>query len=220
MGKPILSFAYPFGAYNKQVEQAVIDAGFETILTVADNPVHSTTSLHSIGRYTITRNVVKNFAAYLHQSALSLTAAEPEPGATISNPQPVITAVLTQMSADKLDPASLETQVRDMGIVKHDFDPGTNTVRIYLPRPLIQPVVLVNIRVRDAQTGQIMVANWQFNYEPSAGAAPHAPISSGIAPTATQTVPAPAAPTTPATPPTTATASPAPAPAPALPKTD
>jgi peptidoglycan/xylan/chitin deacetylase (PgdA/CDA1 family) len=176
MGKPITSFAYPFGAYNKQVEQAVIDAGFETILTVADNPVHSTTRLHSIGRYTITQNVVKNFAAYLHQSALGLTKADPEPGATITTPRPVITAVLTEMSADALDPASIETQVRDFGIVKHDFDPQTNTLRVYLPRDLVATPVLVNLRVRDAKTGQIMVANWQFNYEPGAGAALHPPI--------------------------------------------
>jgi peptidoglycan/xylan/chitin deacetylase (PgdA/CDA1 family) len=176
MGKTITCFAYPYGANNKQVQQAVIDAGFEAIFTVADNPVHSTTNIHSIGRYTITQGVEKNFAGYLHQSALSLSAADPEPGATISNPQPVITAVLTDLSADKLDPASLETQIRDMGVVKHDFDPATNTLRIYLPRPLIQHEEFVNIRVRDAKTGQIMVANWSFNYEPGAGAVVHAPI--------------------------------------------
>lgn len=177
LGKPVTSFAYPFGAYNKQVEAAVVDAGFESILTVADNPVHSTTSLHSIGRYTITQNVVKNFPAYLRQSALSLTRADPEPGATISNPRPVITAVLSNLDSDTLDPASLETSVRDFGTVRHDFDPQTKTVRMYLPRDLITPVVLVNVRVRDAKSGQVMVANWHFNYEPGAGAAPHAPIS-------------------------------------------
>ncbi len=176
MGKTITCFAYPYGEWNKQVQAAVIAAGFQDIFTVADNPVHSTTNPLSIGRYTITQNVEKNFAGYLHQSALSLTTADPEPGATISNPQPVITAVLTDLSADKLDPTSLETQVRDMGVVKHDFDPATNTVRIYLPRPLIQHDEFVNIRVRDAKTGQVMVANWSFNYEPGAGAAVHAPI--------------------------------------------
>ncbi|HEY8995847.1 MAG TPA: polysaccharide deacetylase family protein [Lacunisphaera sp.] len=176
LGKPVTCFFYPYGAWNKQVQAAAIAAGYQAIFTVADNPVHSTTNPFSIGRYTITQNVEKNFAAYLHQSALSLTKADPEPGATISNPQPVITAVLTEMSADKLDPASLETQVRDMGVVKHDFDPATNTLRIYLPRPLVQHEEFVNIRVRDAKTGQIMVANWSFNYEPGAGAAIHAPI--------------------------------------------
>jgi peptidoglycan/xylan/chitin deacetylase (PgdA/CDA1 family) len=191
MGKPITSFAYPFGAYNKQVEQAVVDAGYETIITVADNPVHSTTSLHSIGRYTITQNVVKNFAAYLHQSALGLTKADPEPGATITNPRPVITAVLTNMSADALDPASIETQVRDFGIVKHDFDPQTNTLRVYLPRDLVSSPVLVHLRVKDAKTGQIMVANWHFNYEPAAFAATHAPIT---APAPTSPAPAKVAP--------------------------
>jgi peptidoglycan/xylan/chitin deacetylase (PgdA/CDA1 family) len=187
MGKTITAFAYPYGEYNKQVEQAVIDAGYESIFTVADNPVHSTTSLHSIGRYTITQNVEKNFPAYLHQSALSLTKAYPGPGETISNPRPVITAVLTDVSADALDPASIETQVRDFGIVKHDFDPQTNTLRVYLPRDLVSSTVLVNLRVKDAKTGQIMVANWHFNYEPGDGATPR-PL---IAPQTSEPAPAP-----------------------------
>jgi hypothetical protein len=55
-------------------------------------------------------------------------------------------------------------------VVKHDFDPATSTIRLYLPRPLIQPEVLISIRARDVQSGQIMVANWTFNYEPAAGA--------------------------------------------------
>ena len=174
MGKKITCFAYPFGAYNKQVEAAVIAAGYEAIFTVADNPVHSTTSLHSIGRYTITQGVVKNFPAYLRQSALSLTKADPEPGATVSNPRPVITATLGYPGT--LDPESIETSVRDFGVVRHDFDPQTNTVRLYLPRDLIQQINLVNIRAKDAATGQIMVANWHFNYEPGPNAI-HPPVA-------------------------------------------
>jgi len=181
MGKTITCFAYPYGEYNTQVEAKALAAGYEAIFTVADNPVHSTTSLRSIGRYTITREEEKNFPAYLRQSALSLTKADPEPGATITNPRPVITAVLAPMSAGKIDPASIETSVRDYGVVRHDFDPQTNTVRLYLPRDLIQPVALVNIRVEDAATKQVMVANWHFNYEPDAAASTpvHTPIAPG-----------------------------------------
>ncbi|MEI9999678.1 MAG: polysaccharide deacetylase family protein [Verrucomicrobiota bacterium] len=113
MDKKITRFAYPYGEYNKQVEDAAIAAGFEAIFTVADNPVHSTTDIHSIGRYTITQAVEKNFAAYLHQSALGLAKADPEPGATINIPRPVITAVLSDLGSDAIDPASLETSVRD-----------------------------------------------------------------------------------------------------------
>jgi peptidoglycan/xylan/chitin deacetylase (PgdA/CDA1 family) len=220
MGRPITCFAYPYGEYNKQVEQAAIDAGFDAIFTVADNPVYASTSLHSIGRYTITQGVEKNFTAYLRQGALELTSADPSPGATISNPQPIITATLGYPG--RLDPNSIETSVRDFGDVKHDFDPATNTLRLYLPRPLISPVVLVNLRVRDAKSGQVMVANWHFNYEPAAGATTHAPISAGPA-SASPVAPAPAptpAPTVSTTPPVVPSA-PAPAPAPTpLPHTD
>jgi peptidoglycan/xylan/chitin deacetylase (PgdA/CDA1 family) len=176
LGKTIKYFAYPYGAYNKQVQAKAIAAGFEAIFTVADNPVHVTTDVYSIGRYIITKPVERNFAAYLRQGALSLAQVDPEPGATTSNPLPVITAVLAFTG----DPASIETDVRDFGSVRHDFDPQTSTIRLYLPRPLIQPEVLVSIRAKDAQTGQIMVANWHFNYEPTGATAPaHAPIPSG-----------------------------------------
>jgi len=196
MGKTITCFAYPYGDYNKQVEAAVIAAGYEAVFTVADNPVHSTTSLHSIGRYTITREEEKNFPAYLRQSALSLTKTDPEPGATVSNPRPVITVVLSPMGAGKIDPASIETSVRDFGVIRHDFDPQTNTLRLYLPRDLIQPMALVNIRAKDAATGQIMVANWYFNYEPGPNA-PHPPIAPATnSPSASTKAPAPASTTT------------------------
>jgi hypothetical protein len=155
--------------------------------------------LRSIGRYTITREEEKNFPAYLRQSALSLTQADPEPGATVSNPRPVITAVLAPMSAGKIDPASIETSVRDFGVVRHDFDPKTNTVRLYLSRDLIQQVVLVNIRVEDAATKQVMVANWHFNYEPggAAATAAHPPIASATSsPSASTKAPAPSSKTT------------------------
>jgi hypothetical protein len=174
MGKPIPCFAYPFGDYNKQVEAAVIAAGYEAILTVAGNPVHSTTDPHSIGRYTITQSEEKNFATDLREGALGLGDPEPEPGTTISNPRPVISAVLGYPGI--LDPKSIRTSVYDFD-VRHDFDPQTNTLRLYLPRDLIQPMVPVNIRVKDAATGQTMVAKWRFNYEPEGAPAIHPPIA-------------------------------------------
>jgi peptidoglycan/xylan/chitin deacetylase (PgdA/CDA1 family) len=180
LNKPIKYLAYPYGDYNKTVEAAAIAAGYEAIFTVADNPVHTTTNIYSIGRYIITKPVERAFASYLRQGALGLAAADPAPGATITDPRPVITAVLD--FTGNLDPKSIETDVRDYGVVRHDFDPKTSTLRLYLPRDLIQSQVLVSIHVRDAQSGQMMVANWHFNYE-AAPAVPavHQPISSGPA---------------------------------------
>jgi peptidoglycan/xylan/chitin deacetylase (PgdA/CDA1 family) len=169
MGKPITCFAYPYGSYNKQVQEAAVAAGYLAIFTVEDNPVHASTSLLSIGRYTITQSVIKNFAAYLHQGALGFEHPQPAPGEITSNPRPVISTQLVYPDG-QLNPASLSTSVRDFGEVRHDFDPQTNTVRLYLPRDLVAPEVLVNISVRDARTGQMMVANWFFNYEPAGGA--------------------------------------------------
>lgn len=227
LGKPVTRFAYPYGEYNKQVEAAAVAAGYEAIFTVADNPVRTTTSLKSIGRYTITQAVEKNFTAYLRQGALGLSNVEPAPGATTSEPRPVISATLGYSGS--LDPNSIETSVRDFGNVRHDFDPQTNTLRLYLPRDLVSSVVLVNIRVKDATSGQVMVANWHFNYEAdaNAGGPAHVPLT----PATTSTAPAPAtgtpldvhptapAPETPVAPVNTTPAPASPA-APALPKTD
>ena len=199
MGKPITSFAYPFGDYNKTVEAAVLAAGFKSITTVAGNPIHSTTSPYSIGRYTITQAEVKNFESDLRQGALGFGDVQPPPGATISDPRPVISAVLGYSGT--IDPNTIETSVYDLD-VRHDFDPRTNMIRLYLLRDLIKSVVPVNIRVKDATTGQVMVAKWHFNYQPAAGAvtAPHAPIMPGASvPAATATV-QPAAKSTPPNP--------------------
>jgi peptidoglycan/xylan/chitin deacetylase (PgdA/CDA1 family) len=188
LGKPVSYFAYPYGAYNKVVEAKVIAAGYDAIFTVADNPVHSTTDKYSIGRYIITQPVERAFASYLRQGALSLSEANPAPGTTTSEARPVITAVLGY--AGTLDPKSIETDVRDFGAVRHDFDPKTSTVRLYLPRDLIQPVNIVNIRVKDTETGQVMVANWHFNFDPATAlTATHPPITSTNAAPSTNTPP-------------------------------
>ena len=216
LNKPIKYFAYPYGAYNSTVEAKVRAAGFEAVFTVAGNPIHITTLPYRMGRYIITKPVEKEFAAYLHQGALGLVEATPEPGAIVTDPKPVITAVLDFHG----DPATLETDVRDFGTVKHDFDPGTSTLRLYLPHPLVQPDVVVNIRQKDPQTGVVKVANWEFNYEAAGSpAVVHPPIEPGPvvpAPTATESTHAPAKAPEPAatgtpTPATTAAASPAPA---------
>ena len=175
LGKPVLYFAYPYGDWNKVVQAKAIAAGYDAIFTVAGNPVHTTTDKSSVGRYVITQPDEKNFASFLRQGALSVAEADPAPGATISNPRPLITAVLGYVG--NLDPKSIETEVRNYGVVRHDFDPKTSTIRLYLARDLVQSTVAISIRVKDADSGQTMVASWHFNYEPAAAGAVHPPIA-------------------------------------------
>jgi peptidoglycan/xylan/chitin deacetylase (PgdA/CDA1 family) len=173
--KTIKYFAYPYGDYNKQVQDKLIASGYEAIFTVAGNPVHATTSQYRMGRYVITSPEEKDFAAYLRQGALTIMAATPEPGATITDPRPIISAVLNYHGT--LDPKSIQAVVKGYGMVPTDFDDKTSTVRLYLQRDLIQPVVNVSIRVKDPQANQTLVNNWQFNYQmTNTPAAP--PISS------------------------------------------
>ena len=190
MGKPIICFAYPYGEYNKLVEARTIAAGYQAIFTVADNPIRPTSDMHSLGRYTITQAVEKNFAAYLRQGALGIAEASPEPGATISTPRPVISAVIGYDG--NIDVNSIETSVRDFGVVRHTYDPKTSLLQLYLPRDLIQTPVLVSLRVKDADTGRILVANWHFNYDPTGASSASSTNAAPQAPAA----PAPSTPTT------------------------
>ena len=111
----------------------------------------------------------------------------------MTDPRPVISAALGYDG--NINPKSIVAEVSNMGEVKFDFDPKSLTLRLYLPRDLIDPAVKVNIYAKDADTGKTMVASWRFNYQPTA-ASVHAPIGTN-APTAT---PAPAHPAVPLVP--------------------
>ena len=184
LNKKIVYFAYPFGDYNKQVQDHLVAAGYEAIFTVAGNPVRANTSLLHVGRYVVTGPEEKDFAGWLRQGALSVVTASPAPGATVSTPRPLISA--TRDFAGQLDPKSIQASVKGYGAVPSDFDDKTSTVRLYLPRDLIAPVADVSIHARDAQTHQTMVANWQFNYAPGNAPTPAPTIGGGGAGKSTQ----------------------------------
>ena len=178
MGKTIKYFAYPYGEYNKQVEAKTVGAGYEAIFTVANNPIHPGTNLYAMGRYIITAPVEKAFVAYLREGALGLADITPEPGATVTDPRPVISAVLGY--AGTINPQSITAEVRDMGEVRFDFDAKTNALRLYLPRDLIDSNVVINVRAKDAATGQTLLASWRFNYQPVAPGTTHPPIGTAV----------------------------------------
>jgi peptidoglycan/xylan/chitin deacetylase (PgdA/CDA1 family) len=188
LGHPIKYFAYPFGDYNKAVEARTISAGYEAIFTVANNPIHPGTNVYAMGRYIITAPVEKAYVSYLRQGALGLADISPAPGATVTDPRPVISAVLGY--AGTIDPKSIVAEVRDMGEVRYDFDPKSLMLRLYLPRDLIDSVVVINVHAKDAATGQTMMASWRFNYQSAAAGVTHAPIAAGTT-NAAGTAPAP-----------------------------
>jgi peptidoglycan/xylan/chitin deacetylase (PgdA/CDA1 family) len=178
LGKNVKYFAYPYGAYNKQVEAKAIAAGYEAIFTVANNPIHPGTNPYAMGRYIITTPVEKLYVSYLREGALGLANINPPPGSTVTDPRPVISAELGY--AGHINPASIVAEVSNMGEVKYDFDPKASTLRLYLPRDLIESAIKVNVYAKDADTGKTMVASWRFNYQMANPGAAHPPI--GAAP--------------------------------------
>jgi peptidoglycan/xylan/chitin deacetylase (PgdA/CDA1 family) len=219
LGKTITCFAYPFGDYNTQVEAKVIAAGYEAIFTVAGNPIHVGSPLHSMGRYTLTTPVEKMFTAYVNERPLVLTGIQPQPGSTTTDPRPVITATLRYAGEIKVD--SISAEISNMGFVKTDFDPRTSALRLYLPRDLVAQTILVDVHAKDADSGHTLAASWRFDYHPTADGVLHQPI--GTAPAA-HAASSPAVTTNAASPAAVATATnaaspaaPAPAPASAAP---
>jgi hypothetical protein len=162
MGHPVIRFAYPFGDWNKHVEQRVLEGGFASIYTVAGNPVTQATQLKSVGRFIITRQNEKSFTAYLNQIALGLIEMTPAPGDTVEDARPTIKVRLAY--AGVIDPKSIEVEASGFGRLPVDFDPATQTVRAYLQRDLVQRVLRVEVRLRDAETKRIHQSSWQFNF--------------------------------------------------------
>ncbi len=176
LNKKIRYFAYPYGDFNKQVEAgrsppAMTRSSSPWRTTRSTSPPMSTASAATSSTRPV-RAQLRRLPPPPGRAGAG--AGRSRAGRDDGQSPSVITAVLGFTG----DPASLETEVRDFGVVRHDFDPETSTVRIYLPRDLIQPTSSSASARRTSSPGQTMVANWHFNYEPSGTArATHEPIA-------------------------------------------
>ena len=184
LGIKVTTFAYPGGFYNEAVRAVIKEAGYEAaFITYGKRNSFATPGFDEIGRYGIEAAKPKTFqdamamvgggvgpgsamiadapAAPQVSSALE---SEPAAGATVSDPKPLIKAVLTSMGA--IDEGSVEMRLSGFGVVPAKYDASTQTVSFQPIQPLRDKeyTVFVSAKVGGKKTE----ARWSFNFDPAA----------------------------------------------------
>ena len=186
LGIKVSTFAYPGGIYNEAARAVIKEAGYEAaFVTYGQRNLFSSPVYDMIGRYGIEAGKPKTFndamamigggagpgmyaaaapvdvAPAASNSALE---AEPAEGATVSDPKPLIKAVLTSLGA--IDAGSVEMRVSGFGVVPAKYDEATKTVSF---QPTAQPLrdkeytVIVTAKVGGKKTE----ARWGFKFDPA-----------------------------------------------------
>ena len=185
LGIKVATFAYPGGFYNDTARAVLKDAGYEAaFITYGKRNGFSNPGFDEIGRYGIEAGKPKTFQdavamigggvgpgmyaetpAETHASSASALETEPADGATVSDPKPLIKAVLSSMGA--IDAGSVEMRISGFGAVPAKFDAATQTVSF---QPATQPLrdkeytVIVTAKVGGKKTE----ARWSFKFDPAA----------------------------------------------------
>ena len=186
LGIKVNVFAYPGGIYNEQARAVVKEAGYQAaFVTYGQRNSFSSPGFDMIGRYGIEAGKPKTFndalamigggvgpgtnmyaqapAAEAHVG--STLETEPADGATVSDPKPVIKAVLDSMGA--IDAGSVEMRISGFGVVPAKYDEATKTVSFQSPsQPLRDKeyTVIVSAKVGGKKTE----ARWSFQFDPAA----------------------------------------------------
>ena len=186
LGIKVSTFAYPGGFYNEAVRAVIKEAGYEAaFITYGKRNGFASPGFDEIGRYGIEANKPKTF-----QDAMAMVGggvgpgmamavespaapqvssslqSEPASGATVSDPKPLIKAVLTGMGV--IDAGSVEMRISGFGAVPVKYDSATQTVSF---QPTAQPLrdkeytVIVSAKVGGKRTE----ARWSFKFDPAAG---------------------------------------------------
>ena len=186
LGIKVATFAYPGGFYNDTVRAAVKEAGYEAaFITYGKRNGFSAPGFDEIGRYGIEPNKPKTFqdalamigggmgpgmGAYADAPAAPETHAAstletvPADGATVSDPKPVIKAVLASLGA--VEPGSVAMRISGFGAVPVKYDEATKTVSF---QPTTQPLrdkeytVIVTAKAGGKKTE----ARWSFQFDPA-----------------------------------------------------
>ena len=187
LGVKVSTFAYPEGAYNKESRDVVKEAGYDAaFVTYGQRNTFSSPSFDMIGRYAIEAGKPKTFEtamamvgggmgpgmgamteqapAETHTAASSLDTA-PADGATVSDPKPLIRAVLSNLGA--IDKGSVEMRISGFGLVPVKYDEATKTASFQptsIPLRDKEYTVFVSAKVAGKKTE----VRWSFKFDPAA----------------------------------------------------
>jgi len=185
LGIKVSTFAYPEGSYNEKAREVVKEGGYEAaFVTYGQRNGFSSPSFDVIGRYAIEAGKPKTFQTAMAMigggvgpgaamiadvpsvpQVSSLLESEPAAGATVSDPKPLIKAVLAKMGA--IDAGSVEMRISGFGVVPVKYDEATKTATF---QPTTQPLrdkeytVIISAKVG----GKKSEARWSFKFDPAA----------------------------------------------------
>lgn len=187
LGIKVSTFAYPEGSYNEKAREVLKEGGYEAaFVTYGQRNGFSSPAYDVIGRYAIEAGKPKTFqtamamigggvgpgmsmaveAPSAPQASSSSLQCEPAAGATVSDPKPLIKAVLAGMGA--IDDGSVEMRISGFGPVPVKYDSATKTASF---QPGAQPLrdkeytVIVSAKVGGKKTE----SRWSFKFDPAAG---------------------------------------------------
>ena len=187
LGIKVSAFAYPEGVYNEKAREVVKAAGYEVaFVTYGQRNTFSSPVFDLIGRYAIEAGKPKTFEtalamigggmgpgmtmaaaapAAVTQPAFSPLETVPAEGATVSDPKPLIKAVLTSMGALEAD--SVQMRISGFGLVPAKYDAGTQTISF---QPTTQPLrdKEYTVIISGKANGKRTEARWAFKFDPAA----------------------------------------------------
>ncbi len=177
LGIQVAALAYPYGLHNEEVRGAGLRAGYEALFTVYGQTLAWDVPQETIGRYAIESTHPQIFASAIKFQGAPLAVAsgdapvaaqlasasmitEPQSGATITDPHPLVRANLATMG--ELEPASVEMWISSFGLVPAQYDPATKLISYQISRNLHPDLykVIVSGRVK----GKKVETQWNFSY--------------------------------------------------------
>jgi peptidoglycan/xylan/chitin deacetylase (PgdA/CDA1 family) len=185
LGIKVLTLAYPYGIQNEVVRDVAKKAGYEAAFTTYGQHFGNEGNPETIGRYAVVSHDPSVFKKAINFSTTAVAApglAAPPPGVpasaamltqpmqgeTISNPRPVIKINIATFGA--VDPKSVEMRISGFGIVPAVYDAATQTLTYPMHQQLREKEITVIVSAR--ANGRKSVANWSFQFDPTATPAP------------------------------------------------
>lgn len=185
LGIKIRTLAYPYGIQNEVVRDVAKKAGYEASFTTYGQHFGSEGDPMTIGRYAVVAHQPEVFKKAINYATSATAAAgqaappagvpasaamltQPMQGETISNAKPVIKINIATFGA--VDPKTVEMRISGFGLVPATYDATTQTVTYPMHQRIREKEVTVIVSAR--ANGRKAIANWSFQFDPSAPPAP------------------------------------------------
>ena len=186
LGVDPVTFSYPYGAYNDEVIQACVNAGYQAMVTIKGQKVGWDTDLKELGRYivhgkddrafdwavssrmpggvaganNILKDTVQDDATGEETPLVQVTPAD---GSTIKERRPTIIANLSLLQ--NIEPDSLSMLISGVGEVKATYDMESQTFS-YQPRQrLRRPEYWVQVKFKRTGEKKLDIMRWKFSID-------------------------------------------------------